>query len=272
MAMPPPPRPMSARPVVSIAHPPPYPRRVAFGEEDFGGDEGLFQDVSPGYSQPIHIPPTRVRRMSIGSTVAYDPPEPIYQIDDRSGRRNSYYGGGGGGGSSAAASWDDKINAHLNAAASYQTVVEGSGPNLPLTVEALRKATKTSSTRSSASRDESDYRQSATTRTTRSSSGGEDITIKVTGQATLKVAGTEIHCDGGEINIARSQPAHSVRGGSSDQSSVYVDDRDRRDSDRRSRVDRSQGRGRANSQSGSYTRTQYAPTEVNSRRGSYYYQ
>jgi hypothetical protein len=74
------------------------------------------------------------------------------------------------------------------------------------------------STRSSASRDESSYRQSATTRTTRSGSGGDDITIKLHGGAVVEVGNTKISCiKGGEINIPRA-------GGGSDPGTVYDDD------------------------------------------------
>jgi hypothetical protein len=57
--------------------------------------------------------------------------------------------------------------------------------------------------KTSTSHDDSEFRQSHTTKTTRSSTTiDEDVTIKVTGKAVLKIQGAEIECeDGGEINI-----------------------------------------------------------------------
>lgn len=275
-AMPPPPRPQSARPtMVALAPPPAYPPRRPFGEDDLAGDDALFQDVSPGsYAPPSSYNTViRSRRLSIGAGSPYDPPS-VYHVEDRSGRRRSYFDGGGPGG----LAWEDKLKANMAQASSYQAVVEG-GPALPLTAEALRKASKTSSrsTRSSASRDESDYRQSATTRTTRSSDHDEDITIKLTGSGILKVGGTELHCkEGAEVSINRGVPTSGGRshaGGSDRSSSVYDDHDSHREGRRVSRIERpANSRSRASSQSGSYSRTpsSYTPTDFLARVPAYY--
>ncbi|TVY38770.1 hypothetical protein LSUB1_G004396 [Lachnellula subtilissima] len=85
-------------------------------------------------------------------------------------------------------------------------------PTVPLTAELLkrqlrRQAGSSRSTQSSASQDESDWRKSATTMTTRSGSGeGEAVTIKVTGPSRVMVGGAMIDVpDGGEIEIKRQQ-------------------------------------------------------------------
>ncbi|KAJ3474483.1 hypothetical protein NLG97_g9825 [Lecanicillium saksenae] len=100
----------------------------------------------------------------------------------------------------------------------YQDAITG-GPKTPLTAEMLHKATRgnpgSQSTRSSGSRDDSEYRRSYTTGITRSSSGNgsEDVTIKV-GGAVLTVQG------GAEITLSsRGQP--QIRSGSDRSSTVY---------------------------------------------------
>ncbi|KAF4635324.1 hypothetical protein G7Y89_g2781 [Cudoniella acicularis] len=173
-------------------------------------------------------------------------------------RRQSYYGQSASGqstygqsNSTGSSGYEDKIRQ----AASYQEDV--TGPSVPLTAEVLkrqqrRQAGSSRSTKSSASRDESDYRKSATTRTTRSGSGGDDenVTIKVTGTARVMVGGAQIDCpDGGEIEIKRQQK--SLRNGSEQSVSEFGEQK--RIDDRRSRVDRPSGRSRISSQH-SYTR------------------
>jgi hypothetical protein len=148
----------------------------------------------------------------------------------------------------------------LRQAAAYQDGVAG-GPQVPLTAETLRKASKNGgssrSTRSSGSHDESDYRQSNTntTRTTRSSNNNEeDFTIRIKGVRSVEVGGAKMHCDdGAEINIAsRATPGYR---GSSDKSS-YIDPEDRRIEDRRGRIERGPTtRTRTGSQTGSFSRT-----------------
>jgi hypothetical protein len=149
----------------------------------------------------------------------------------------------------------------MREASTYQEDV--SGPSVPLTADALRyrrrDAGSSRSTKSSGSRDESDYRKSATTRTTRSGSGEDgDFTIKVKGgQARVMVGGAQIDCtDGGEIEIKRQK---AIRNGSERSNSEYGG----RIEDRKSRLDRPQGRSRKSSISGhSYTRsTPHYPME-----------
>jgi hypothetical protein len=237
LAMPPPARPHSVMPTQGFRPPPVQRRSVGFEDDAFSGDPHLYADIMtrPSYELGSTAPP-RPRRGSFqynGTDVTLEPAS-------TRGHRQSWYGGG------PASDIDEKIRR----AATYQDDV--SGVPLMLTKENMRKATKRSgggssqSTRSSASRDESDWKQSNTTRTTRSSNGDEDITIKVTGPTVLKVGGAEIQCEGGEINI---NSKGSVRGGSDKASSIYVDER-------RSRVDRIPTRTRPTSQSGSWSRSQ----------------
>jgi hypothetical protein len=237
LRMPPPARPQSAAPRgIGMRPPPPPPMRpLPFGYEDEAlyGDRNLYHDVSPRTSVD-YSPLTRTRRGS----VTYQTPAYLMQpASASSNRRHSYYGGG--------SSYEDK----MKEATAYQDDITGS--HVPLTAESLRKAGRRSaggssrSTRSSGSREDSDYRHSNTTRTTRSS-GDEDITIKVTGHTVLKVGGAEIECQDGQINIARQ---NSRSGGSENASTIYIDDG-------RSRVERLPTRIRSSSQSGSYSRSQ----------------
>ncbi|KAE9367637.1 hypothetical protein N431DRAFT_494576 [Stipitochalara longipes BDJ] len=167
----------------------------------------------------------------------------------------------------------------LHKAATYQEDV--GGPTVPLTAETLKRQQRRhgGSSRSSQSRDESDYKKSATTRTTRSmtNDNDENVTIKVTGQARVMVGGAQIHCDeGGEIEIKRQK---NLQEGSEQSNSEYDgggrrggQDRGQggggrgRIEDRRSRVERpTLGRSHRSSQSGhSYTRaTPHYPGEGN---------
>jgi hypothetical protein len=152
------------------------------------------------------------------------------------------------------AGYEDK----LHKAATYQEDV--AGPTVPLTAETLKRQQRrhggsSRSTKSSQSRDESDYKKSATTRTTRimSNENDENVTIKVTGQARVMVGGAQIHCDeGGEIEIKRQK---NLQEDSERSNSVYAGGG--RLEDRRSRVERpSLKHASRSSQSGhSYTRS-----------------
>ncbi|KAK0651735.1 hypothetical protein B0T16DRAFT_323733 [Cercophora newfieldiana] len=245
-AMPPPPalrRPATARPTTLAFRPPPstpVAKRRPFEEDDLRGDDALFQDISPLHPYD-YAPRSRQRRPSFGATtVAYDAGDIRTEVAGSRSRRNSYYGGQT---SSSGSGYEDKIRQ----ATLYQE--ETGGPPHQLTAETLRKAARNaSSSRSSGSYDESDYRQSATTRTTRSSNENEDVTIKIKGSATLKVGGTEMKCrDGAEINIAsRAIPGF---GPGSDSRSGYLEE------ERRPRIERPPTRARTNSQSGSYSRS-----------------
>jgi hypothetical protein len=142
---------------------------------------------------------------------------------------------------------DDKIQEQLIKAGAYQDTVAGGVTTQALTKDALQKATRRSqggssrSTRSSSSHDESEWRHSATTRTTRSIAGDEDVTIRVKGHAVVEVSGTKIECqDGSAISIS-SRPAQQVRLVDSDKGSIVYDDR-------KTRVERLPHRSRALSQ------------------------
>jgi hypothetical protein len=241
MPPPPPPRPQSARPSHHVLRSPPpqvHRTRGYYEDEDLlTSDAGLYREVPHFPPVEYSIPTQRTRRGSI----TYDRPSLRIQPASTSSRRpHSYYGG----------DYKDK----LQMASVYQDLTSG-GPTA-LTKEALHKANRRSqggssrSTRSSGSREESDWRHSATTRTTRSSAGpDEDVTIRVKGTAVVKVSGTEIQCqDGAELNISSGRISTSRTGGSDKTSTVYTDER-------KSRGDRPQQRARASSQSNSFTRT-----------------
>jgi len=250
-AMPPPMRrPATARPTTLAYRPPPSTpapvrRNSVFDEDDLRGDNGLFQDISPlhTYEYGPALQRTRSRRPSVGPTsMVYDAGDFRTEVAGRGNRRNSYYGNKS---ASSGSGYEDK----LRQATIYQE--ETGGPPMQLTAETLRKAgrngSSSRSTRSSGSHDESDYRRSATTRTTRSSND-EDVTIRVKGNATLKVGGAEMKCrDGTEINI-NSRVMPSIRT-VSDRSSYLDHD------DRRPRIERPPTRARNHSQSGSFSRS-----------------
>ncbi|EKD21311.1 hypothetical protein MBM_00424 [Drepanopeziza brunnea f. sp. 'multigermtubi' MB_m1] len=155
-----------------------------------------------------------------------------------------------------------EYDAKLDQAQAYQDDV-GGGPSIPLTAELLRRQQRkhggsSRGTKSSASRDDSDYKKSATTRTTRSGSGDneENVTIKVVGQARVMVGGTQIDCaDGGEIRVQRQKSLHN---GSERSSSEYGA---RRIEDRQSRVSRPSGQSRMSSSGESYTQTPDYPRQ-----------
>jgi hypothetical protein len=221
-------------------------------QPDPAAPEPTYRDSRSTYREP----PTRRAPSSHRNSVSYDLPEARVETANTSHRRQSYYG------QSATPAEANGWEAKAAEAQNYQEDV--SGPSIPLTAEALRRrhAGSSRSTKSSGSRDESDYRKSATTRTTRSGSGQEDgeFTIKVKGgQARVMVGGAQIDCtEGGEIEIKRQK---SIRNGSERSSSEYGT---RRIDDRRSRVERPSGRSRKSSvHSGqSYTRsTPQYPTE-----------
>lgn len=242
--MPPPPRPASTQPNRLVIRPTPQRtatrrKSVGFEDDDLDDESTMLKAVARREVEyGSGALPTRPRRRgSFDGESNYDMVNP-YEIEPASrGRRNSYY------------NFEDKVRD----ASRYQDDVAG-GTVPPLTAEALRRVKNggsSRSTRSSASRDESDYKQSATTRTTRSSDGDDDITIKLPIGAVIEVGNTKIHCrDGGDINIGRNNGAS--RGGS-DHTTNYSDDR-------KSRVERPVARTRASSQAGSYSRTrQMAP-------------
>ncbi|KXH68247.1 hypothetical protein CSAL01_10282 [Colletotrichum salicis] len=254
MPPPPPPRSRTTAPQQGFRPPPqPHPQQrqimsQGYDSDDFDGEESMYQDIVPHgyqYDDGVVARPRGHRRGS--STYSHR----AYQIEPapapaptRSSRRHSYMAGGESGSYS-----QTKYDSAQAAAMAYQNGVSGGG--VPLTAAALSKAGKKSkssrSSGSSDSLDESDFLRSATTRTTRSSAiDGDDITIKVTGHAVLRVGNAEIQCqDGGEINISQ---AARIAGGS-DRDTVYSDER-------RSRMDRPALRDRSESQADSYSRSQ----------------
>ncbi|KAH8652488.1 hypothetical protein BX600DRAFT_441362 [Xylariales sp. PMI_506] len=244
--MPPPARPQTTQPPRVLFKPPAQtaaPRKsLRFDDDDLDGDGQLFRDLAHRKSGEYHVGalPIRSRRQSVsaGTLAGTDYDYGRYALEPASkNRRSTSY------------AFEDKIKS----AAQYQDEVSGGSP-ANLTAENLRHVKNggsSHSTRSSASRDESSYRQSATTRTTRSGSGDDDITIKVPSGAVVEVGNAKISCNqGGEINIGRS-------GGGSDRGTVY-------NGDLKSRVDKSERppfRHRASSQS-AYSRVappQFAP-------------
>jgi hypothetical protein len=239
-AMPPPPRPGILRNRTTEYH----PDTSSVPDPPYRDSQSTYRETSSTHRTPN----------SHRNSVSYDlGPETRVETANTSHRRQSYYGQSASTGSSSGngVGWEEKARE----AASYQEDVSGPAVT-PLTAEALRRrhAGSSRSTKSSGSRDESDYRKSATTRTTRSGSGpDDDFTIKVKGgQARVMVAGAQIDCtEGGEIEIKRHP---SIRNGSERSNSEYgglprIDDR-------RSRIDRPIGRSRRSSVSGqSYTRS-----------------
>ncbi|KIH88467.1 hypothetical protein SPBR_06993 [Sporothrix brasiliensis 5110] len=242
------------RPQTSMGHRP--PPTVEYGNPDgFEPESDLSRDMrrlsmSHGLGSHLeygmmHIP--RTRRESI-DPYQLEPRHYVTEVAGTMGsRRNSYYG-------EQPILPGNALDEKLRFASSYQDKTTGMATaGMRLTEEMLYEASrrggpKSRSTRSSGSRDESDWRQSATTRTTRSSNE-EDLTIRVRGNAVFKYGETEMHCqDGTEINIRG--PPLGRRIGSSDKASFAEID------DRRGRHDYPALRSRAASQS----RSVYAPT------------
>jgi hypothetical protein len=223
--------------------PPPRPGILRNRTTEYHPDTSTSSDPDPLYreARSTYRDSSKTRRApsSHRNSVSYDLPEVRVETANTSHRRQSYYGQSAA--TSPASGWEEKANA----AQSYQEDV--SGPTVPLTAEALRRrhAGSSRSTKSSGSRDESDYRKSATTRTTRSGSGNDDgeFTIKVKGgQARVMVGGAQIDCtEGGEIEIKRQK---SIRNGSERSGSEYGGTRM---DERRSRVDRDPRRDRKSS-------------------------
>ncbi|OBT79750.1 hypothetical protein VF21_01412 [Pseudogymnoascus sp. 05NY08] len=175
-------------------------------------------------------PPSRARRQSLprapesneSLSFAYDRDDANIRIEGATGRRASYYGGL----SNPSSNYEDKIRD----AAGYQAGV--SGEPVKLTADMLRKQQNavgsSRSTHSSNSRDESDFKRSVTTRTTRSVSGndagtgGDDVTIRIKGNAKVTIGAAEItNADGVELNIVNNR-RQSIRNGSEASRSEYA--------------------------------------------------
>ncbi|KAI0805545.1 hypothetical protein GGR55DRAFT_263561 [Xylaria sp. FL0064] len=224
-------------------------KSVVFDDDDLDTDNSLYQNVlRRGSGVEYGSSPFKNRRQSFDATESVfnyeddeddedDGYEYYYEEDlprSRSrSRRRSTIG----------------IEDKMRDASRYQDNM-GGGPTSALTAEALRKVKaggSRGSTRSSISRDESEYKHSATTHTTRSSSGEDDITIKVSAGCVVEVGNVKIHStEGGEVSVGRTGTS---RAGSDRGTSIYGDER-------RIRSDRS--RGRSSSQS-AYTRGLPAP-------------
>lgn len=256
---PPPPAARAEKPSRNKSRPPTARRNISFVDpHEYDDDEFDHEDLYA--DEPTYNRHTTLARTRRGSVAYEHQGMDIIPAGSRT-RRDSFFDtralGGGG------VSLDDDDDDKYLTALAYQDDITG-GPGQPLTAEALRKAStrgvgggSSRSTRSSDSRDESEYRQSNTTGITRSSSSDNDnVTIKVSGSAVVRVQGAEIECgDGGEITF--SAPTNS-RVGSDRASTVYQLE------DNRSRVERKAlpHRARAPSQSGShraYPAIAYAP-------------
>lgn len=249
-------RPMSARPMQSSPFaappvlPPPGPIPINRNQPFQPLSDEPFEPLDNSYNDyggsMMHIP--RTRRESIDPSM-YEPRHYATEVARTTGsRRNSYYG-------DQSISSGSALEDQIRQASSYQERKSGglTSGGMRLTEDMLYEASrrggpKSRSTRSSGSRDESDWRQSATTRTTRSSNE-EDMTIRVKGNAHFKFGDTEMHCqDGTEINIRG--PPLGRRIGSNDKP-MYAEIEDRRGRG----YDRPALRSRAASQAGSF----YAP-------------
>ncbi|KAK9774261.1 hypothetical protein AB5N19_13715 [Seiridium cardinale] len=206
--MPPPARPSTTQPRQVFRPPPPQRKSVLFDEEDLDGESDMYHEVPRRTSIDFlkEKLPIRTRRQSLGPEYYEDQYalEPATSKSRRENRRSVSY------------SIEDKVKN----ASQYQNEVTGGAPQA-LTPENLRRhknGGSSRSTRSSASRDESSFRQSATTRTTRSGSNDDDITIKVPSGAVVEVGNAKINCTrGGEINIGRGNNG-------SDRGTVYEEE------------------------------------------------
>jgi hypothetical protein len=227
--MPPPAVPVARRPSRASSRPPSTSRR-GFSDDAFYGGDTYYAEVPSA------------RRYSGQYGLQYD--APAYRTDvavSGGSRRNSYIG----------SSDEDKMGATMRQASSYQDDV---GATAPLTTDALRKVRRSgelgsrSTTRSSISKDDSDYKRSATTRT---STNDEEYTLRIRGTTTVRVGGAEVECpDGAEIDVIKRTNSNASRAGGS-QTSSFIDPKEQRP-DRR---ERASNRIRAPSQSGSWSRS-----------------
>ncbi|KAH8160229.1 hypothetical protein CIB48_g8011 [Xylaria polymorpha] len=199
-------------------------KSVVFDDDELDGDSSLYHNVHDVHN--VHNGLRRGSGVEYGSSPfknsrqSFDATESVFNYEDdededededeyyyeveppprpRSrSRRRSHVG----------------IEDKMRDASRYQDHM-GGGPTSALTAEALRKVKtggSSRSTRSSASRDESEYKHSATTHTTRSSSGEDDITIKVSAGCVVEVGNVKIHStEGGEVSVGRTGPSRGGR-------------------------------------------------------------
>lgn len=234
--------PANGRPVRTRA--PSYHRRsvdLDYEYDYYVADNEVFDDVPPQHYDARYTEVARPRR---GSTVYED------TVRMPTGRRSSVYG-------SAVAreqlglertytSGEDKYKRAM----AYQDEVTG-GPQLPLTAESLRAVKRSGpssrSTRSSESRDDSDYRRSHSTAITGASSVGLDhaVTIQVNSDGSFDIRNGE----GRTITV--THPPGVSQGGSERGASKY-----RQIEDGRGRIEHQvlPHRTRASSRSDSYSR------------------
>ncbi|KFA69161.1 hypothetical protein S40285_00005 [Stachybotrys chlorohalonatus IBT 40285] len=233
-----------------------FTEQPGYDDDDLDGDEALFHDISP---EPAYDARRKALSRTRHLSGSYEPSEYELSPSGHRSRQVSAYNPDGGAplGILGASYEDNKFHEALR----YQEDVAG-GPTLPLTAETLRNAASrggvasSRSTRSSGSRDDSDYKRSNTTGITRvSSDNNDDVIIKVSGAALVRVQGAEIECSDGEIMFS-SRPA-GMRSGSDMASTVFQIE------DGRSRPERKAlpHRPRAPSQSDSQSRG-YAPSHA----------
>lgn len=276
--IPPPVRSSTAHPSANPHRPPPVPATPArrpsrFADEDQSGDALFALSPAPPPSRARSKSRPRHQRRPSVSAGTYEDAHTSMEVASRHSRRHSYYGAP----PPPVRDYEEKIRQ----AARYQTETIGGDP-MPLTAETLRRAQRNGgssrSTKSSEeSRDESDYRHSATTRTTRSSAvPPDDVTIRLTkGKGVVEVNGAKLKCSrGAEINISRN----AITSGQNGSEKAYYDDyedfderqpryiEDGRQShyeERRPRAERSQTRARAASRARSRPRSMhYAGRDV----------
>ncbi len=248
--MPPPARPSSIGERRVSLRPPQARKSVGFEDDELDGDSDIYQPVSGRASIEYGAGAlqTGSRRGSFSDDSYDDDDYTRYQREPPPVNRQV-----------ASYNYEDKINN----ASRYQNDLNG--PGTPLTAETLKRVKNggsRGSTRSSESRDESDYKHSATTRTTRSASAEDDITIKLPEGAVVEVNGARITCPGGgDVNIGRNNNTNtnnnnnngmSRNGGSERATSVYEDDR-------KSRHERLPIRTRASSQAAYPRSASHAP-------------
>jgi hypothetical protein len=257
----PPPPPQSQRPSSRRGQsrpPAPHRRSVGFAEQ-LGYEDEDFLDEVGSYHDTTHVAAYEPRRTPSGrtrsSTNAYEYQGlDIVPANSRT-RTVAPYSGGGVPIGSYGTSYDAE---QYMSALRYQEDV--SGPQMPLTAETLRNVSKrggvpsSRSTRSSGSRDDSEYKRSNTTGITRSSSGNnEDLIIKVSGTSVVRIPGAEIECSDGEIMFS-TRPG----GGGSDLASAIFQIEDGRGRYEQKALPL---RARAPSQSDSQSRG-YAPSHA----------